>query len=100
MKSTYKLIWSEEAKNNLSEIIDYLEERWTEKEISQFLKKLNHQLDLIRHNPKLFPKVNRKGVRKSVLSKQVSIFYKSNRKEINILFIFDTRQNPGKLVFN
>lgn len=100
MKSTYKLIWSDEARNNLNGIIDYLENNWSEKEISRFFKKLNHQLDLIKNNPKLFPKVNKKGIRKSVLLKQVSIFYKSNHKEIHILFLFDNRQNPSKLNIN
>jgi plasmid stabilization system protein ParE len=33
MKNTYKLIWSDEALQNLKDIIDYPENRWTEREI-------------------------------------------------------------------
>ena len=40
----YKIFWSEEALSNLEEILDYLNERWTEKEINRFKNKLNKQL--------------------------------------------------------
>lgn len=35
MKNIYKIVWSEEALNNLKTIIDYLENRWTQKEITK-----------------------------------------------------------------
>ena len=97
MKSTYKLIWSDEALNNLKSIISYLENNWTEKEISKFAQQLDHQLDLISQNPRLFPKVDDAKARKSVLSKQTSIFYSIVKREINILYIHDNRKNPENL---
>ena len=97
MKSTYKLIWTEEALNNLKSIITYIERNWSDMEISKFANKLDHRLNLITQNPRLFPKVNKSEVRKAVLLKQVSIFYVLARLEIRILFIFDNRQNPEKL---
>jgi plasmid stabilization system protein ParE len=97
MTSTYKLIWSDEALNNLKSIISYLENNWTEKEISKFVRKLDHQLELIAQNPRLFPKVDNSKARKSVLSKQISIFYSIAKREINILFIHDSRKNPDML---
>jgi len=51
MKNTYKLIWSDEALNNLKGIIDYLENRWTEREIKKFAQLLDKQLKLINDNP-------------------------------------------------
>ncbi len=33
MENIYKLIWSEEALNNLKGIIEYLENKWTKREI-------------------------------------------------------------------
>ncbi len=97
MKSIYKLIWSDEALSNLKSIITYLEKNWTDKEISKFAKNLDHQINLIAQNPRLFPKVNKSEARKAVLSKQVSIYYVLARREIRILFVFDNRQTPKKL---
>ena len=41
MKNTFKLIWSDEALKNLQRTIVYLEEQWTEKEISKFVQLLD-----------------------------------------------------------
>ena len=99
MKSTYKLIWSDEALNNLKEIIDYLEHRWTKKEINKFARLLDRQLELIGTNPFLFAESDKSiGIRKSVLSKQTTIYYRITSQEIHIITLFDNRQNPDKLV--
>ena len=98
MKNTYKLIWSDEALNNLKNIIKYLEYKWTEKEIKKFEKLLDKRLDLISQNPLLFPKaIKSKDIRKSVLTKYTSVYYKINKYDIELLSIFDNRQNPEKL---
>ena len=98
MKNTYKLIWSDEALNNLKNIIDYLEYKWTKKEIKKFAKLFDKQVDLIVDNPLLFPKTDKsKDIRKSVLTKHTSIYYKINKYDIELLSIFDNRQDPEKL---
>lgn len=51
MKSTYKLVWSNEALKNLQGIIHYLEEKWTKKEIQRFVHLLDHRLELFQQNP-------------------------------------------------
>ena len=47
MKNTYKIIWSDEALHNLRQIIGYLQERWSQKEISKFAKSLEAHIELI-----------------------------------------------------
>lgn len=99
MKNTYKLIWSDEALNNLKGIINYLENKWTKREIKKFSQLLDKQLKLIESNPYLFAKANKSGgLRKSVLSKQTTIYYRVVDYEIRIVTLFDNRQNPDKLV--
>jgi plasmid stabilization system protein ParE len=95
MKNTYKIIWSDEALTNLKNIIEYLERKWTEKEISNFAQLLDKQLQRIENNPFLFPETDTSnGIRKSVLSKQTSIYYRIVKFEIRIITLFDNRQNP------
>lgn len=98
MKSIYKIVWSDEALNNLEGIIEYIEYRWTKREISKFSQLLDHQLKLIEENPYLFPQSNSlKGLRKSVLSRQTTIYYGIIDEEIRIVSLFDNRQNPDKI---
>jgi plasmid stabilization system protein ParE len=51
MGNTYKIIWSDEALNNLKSIIAYLESRWSKKEISKFADLLDKNVNLIKDNP-------------------------------------------------
>jgi plasmid stabilization system protein ParE len=101
MKNTYKLIWSDEALNNLNGIINYLENWWSKREIKRFAQLLDKQLKLIENNPKLFAESDKSnGLRKSVLSRQTTIYYKIIDYQIRLVSLFDNRQNPNKLFDN
>jgi plasmid stabilization system protein ParE len=97
MKNISKVVWSSEAVENLEKIIAYLEEKWSEKEIKKFIKKLEKQISVIKKQPLSFPKSQLIEARKSVLSKQTTIYYKVFEDVIYIVTIFDNRQNPEKL---
>ncbi len=101
MKGTYKIIWSEEAINGLTNTINYLEQRWTQKELNNFSRLLDEHLNIIKANPGIFPFSNKnKGIRKSVLSSQTSIYYKTEGHLVYLLSVFNNRQDPSKLKFN
>jgi plasmid stabilization system protein ParE len=98
MKSGYKLFWSDRALTDLQNIINYLTENWTQKDIQNFARRLDKRLDLIAINPGLFPKTSkRKNVRRSVLTKHTVIYYEARENKVNIVTLFDPRQNPKKL---
>jgi plasmid stabilization system protein ParE len=98
MKSTYKIIWSDEAYKNLEHIVDYLEKFWTSREIRKFAGLLEKQLILIKRNPALYPYSNKsKNIRRSVLTKQITLYYKITDTEVHLVTLFDSRQSPDKL---
>lgn len=98
MRSGYRIQWSTKAELDLQNIIAYLLEEWTEKEVGSFVKRLDKRLELIAINPRLFPKNNkRKNVRRSVLTKHTVIYYTFSLDVISIITLFDSRQNPEKL---
>jgi len=98
MKNTYKVIWSEEALNNLKEIIDYLQEKWTEKEIKIFAQQLEKLINTIINNPELFPKsLKSDSVRKAVLTKQTTVYYQVNKDSIYLITIFVNKKDSKKL---
>jgi plasmid stabilization system protein ParE len=98
MRSGYKIQWTERATFDLKNIIKYLEYKWTEKEVRNFVRKLDKRLELISINPRLFPKTNkRRNVRRSVLTKHTVIYYETSTEIIRIVTLFDPRQDPKKL---
>ena len=98
MKSGYNIVWSEEALSNLDSIIEYLQNRWTDREISRFFKKLDKRVDIIARNPLAYPVVEvRINIRRSVLSEQTSIYYEIKSDVIVILSLFDNRKDPDAI---
>ena len=91
-----KVIFSETAIKNLKEIKFYLISKWSERVYLNFKTKLIANIDLISKNPEAFPKSDT-TIYKCVLIKQITIFYRFNSTEIQILSLFDTRQNPTKI---
>jgi len=97
MKNGYKIVWTNKALVNLDNIIQYLTDNWTEKEIAKFFRKLDKRINIISQRPQLYPLTsNRKDVRRSVLTPQITIYYRINKQAIEILTLFDNRQNPSK----
>ncbi len=98
MASKFPIIWSEEAVSNLEEILEYLSNRWTQREINNFKTKLSKQLQLISQNPKLFPlSISQPRLRKAVLSKQTTIFYEFKNSIVYLVYLFNTSRNPDKI---
>ncbi len=91
-----KVNFSETAVKNLEDIKFYLISKWSERVYGNFKTKLSENISLIATNPEAFPKSN-KNIYKCVLSKQTTIYYKYNSKQIRILSLFDTRQKPTKI---
>ena len=57
MRSGYKLQWSERATLDLQKVIGYLQENWAEKEVRNFVRKLDKRLALNFSKPKAFSNV-------------------------------------------
>ncbi|MFO7447911.1 MAG: type II toxin-antitoxin system RelE/ParE family toxin [Ignavibacteriaceae bacterium] len=98
MQNGYKIFWTDRAVKDFLSIVTYLEKNWTEKELKNFIARLDKRLNLISINPKLFPKTQiKESIRRSVLTKQLTIYYFFDNKEVKIIALFDTRQNSSKL---
>jgi len=46
-----KIRWSKSAEQGYAKIVSYLEEEWTEKEVSIFLRETSHFFELLKKNP-------------------------------------------------
>jgi plasmid stabilization system protein ParE len=95
-----QIIWSNLAENDFANILDYLDKNWERKVASNFIDLTENVFNQISLNPKQFPICyKRRKVRKCVLTKHNTLFYRDTRSNIQILRIYDTRQNPDTLTF-
>lgn len=95
---TKNVIWSPSAEKDLENILYYLSTNWSNSVVIGFLFELELQIDQIRTNKKLFPLVHKtKKIRKCVLTKHNTLIYRETSDKLEILRIFDTRQNPKLL---
>ncbi len=94
----YKIIWSPEAVYTFDSIIGFLNYLFTEKETAHFVKLVSRRLLLIEKIPYTVRTTSRTSKRRrTVIHKRTIIYFKirERKKEIELLSIFDTRQNPG-----
>ena len=92
-----ELEFSERSLKEIDDICEYIEYKWSLNSKEKFLKLLKRNIDLIEENPTLFQISYYKNLHKCVVSKQTTIFYKFNDYKIQIISVFDTRQNPKKI---
>lgn len=93
-----QIIWSPAADIDFADILACLSKKWSNKVVNQFIDTVDVYLQFISVNPKMFPLINKKlNVRKCVLTKQNSLFYRELKDSVELIRIFDTRQNPKKL---
>lgn len=91
---------SELAESKLLKLNDYLIEKWGVGARDRFFQKLDQKISQISSQPKSCPQSTElKGLYKCVVTKQSTFFYRilANTSEIEIVTVFDTRQNPDSL---
>ena len=93
-----EIIFSPEANDNLKNIIYFILDEWSLKIAEDFLEILDNKLNSILLFPKAYPQIEAKPeIRKCVLTKQVILYYRISEKSIDIITLFDSRQNSDKL---
>ncbi|HEY9220266.1 MAG TPA: type II toxin-antitoxin system RelE/ParE family toxin [Lutibacter sp.] len=93
-----KIIISKTGEKKLALLFDYLLKNWSVNVKKEFIEKLDSSISIIQNQPEIFPESKKvKGLRKCVITKQTTLYYRFNSERINVVTIFDTRQNPKKL---
>ncbi len=93
-----KIIISKTAEKKLSQLFSYLIQDWSVQVRDDFIKRLDHHIEIIKKQPEIFPESRKgKGLRKCVITKHTILFYRFNSRQITIVTIFDSRQDPAKI---
>ena len=94
-----KIKLSKRAIKKLDNLLVFLEKEWSIKVKNDFIHKLEKSLKQIQTLPESFPESEKiKGLRKCVVTKQTTIFFKYSNTSIDIITIFDNRQDPKSLI--
>jgi plasmid stabilization system protein ParE len=95
-----QVIWSPLSEKDFENIIDNLKRDWDNKVVEKFIDITDQLIYQISINPKQYPIINKsKRIRKCVITKHNTLFYRDRKDYIDILRIFDSRQDPKKLIF-
>ena len=94
------IIWSNLSEKDFDNILDYLDKNWGQRVAANFIALTENIVNQISINPRQFPICyKRKKVRKCILTKHNTIFYRDGKINVEILRIYDTRQDPNTLTF-
>lgn len=93
--------WTDNALEDYKSIIHYLVTNWSQTTARKFIDLAESRIQTLA----LFPAIGissskEPGVRSIVLTKKNKLYYRVNDSKLEILGIFDTRQNPGKNKFS
>ena len=86
------------AEIELEKITDYIVAEFGSNVKQRFITRFREVRNIISETPEIYPITNSKRrIRKCVLSKKCNVYFRVYRNRIEILSVFDTRQNPDKL---
>lgn len=92
---SFTIKFTSEAEETYNSLISQLRQRWGERFVIKFEDKVSDTLEMILTSPYLFPVAyEQTGIRKCVLHKNCSMFYKVFNDTIVIAWFWDNRQKP------
>lgn len=93
-KPLFEVYWTDNAFNNASQIKNYLSKNFSEKEVAAFYSLLAAFESVVNAFPYLYPSTkNNIMIRRAVLNKHLSVFYRIQKNRIEVLAAFDSRKN-------
>lgn len=92
-----RIIWTNRAKSDYWNNIDYLEKEWTIREVERFTDKTDEILEKLAKENLKFKPTEYKNIFQVPIVKQITLFYKKTPEELHLLRFWNTYQNPENL---
>ena len=97
----YNIIFDIEVIEKLSDVAEYLEKSWSENTAKEFIQQFDKIIQAISHNPEIGRKSYKdERIRRLLITEHNALYYEFTGKEIYLLKLIDTRQNPTKNKFD
>ncbi len=96
----YTIVWTDNAREDLQQIVSYLKTNWSDTVAEKFVETALHKVSLLETQPFIGTASEKeKTVRKLLISKQITLFYKVAEPNVILLDFFDVRQSTDKSIF-
>lgn len=90
------LKWTEIALEDYDDCIKYVEKKFSEKKVIEFINEMEHTFDLVLKNPTTFPHSEYKNIRFVVVIKPITLFYTIlNSDTVQIVRIWNNRKDKS-----
>lgn len=95
----YSIHWSKLAEITFSEEMDFIFEKWNQKEVDKFGLLVQNCLQTISENPKIGKSESENQVYSFVISKQTTVYFKieESKLRINLILFWNNKKNPISL---
>ena len=91
------LKWTDRAIDEYGKLANYLYNEWGDEIATRVIHEINQTVSRIGQSPEQFPiYIKRRRIRRCVASPQTSIYFTVKAEWIEILSVYDNRQNPKK----
>lgn len=91
-----KIIWSPKTEETFAKIIDYLQHKWTEKEVTNFVRQTDKAIGIISQKTVTFRRSEKKDIYEALITKHNLLLYRKHKNHLELLRFYDTRKNPKK----
>jgi len=92
------VVFTPNARADLENIADYLMLEWGSRVLENFLLLYEERVNTIASHPARYPVIHQASLlRKTVLTKHNIVLYREKENCIEIVAVFDTRQDPEKI---
>jgi hypothetical protein len=88
-----KIEWTLVSKDDYWNNIEYLESRWSETEVLNFINEVDHSPNLLLKNNIIFKESDYKNVYKLVIIKQITMYYSIENETIYLLRFWNNYQD-------
>ena len=95
-----QVVWTNNALEDYRRVVDYLLTEWTLTVASDFITIVEERIDTLRSFPNVgIASAKYPHIRSIVITKHNKLYYRMRADKIEILNIFDTRQDPAKNIY-
>lgn len=91
------LVWSPQAKIDYWKNIEYLEINWTENEVINFINTVDKNLELILSGIPIYRKTDYRNIFSVPILKQITLFYRIQKDEIQLLRFWNNYQDINNI---
>ncbi|MFM7021959.1 MAG: type II toxin-antitoxin system RelE/ParE family toxin [Flavobacteriales bacterium] len=89
-----KVFWTPDAERSFGNVIDFILIKWTGKEVKKFTSATKKTIQQISKNPEMFVSSRHEKIRKAVITKHNSLYYRVEKNSVHLLIFWDNRKNP------